>query len=56
MADLFSQQELDEIQRRAEELASENESDAGLRAALQLFAEAARNLNAKVGAAEQGIT
>ena len=49
MADLFSQEELQEIERRAHELATEHESDAGLRAALQLLAEAAGNLIPKVG-------
>ncbi|MDP8910460.1 MAG: hypothetical protein M3M94_00145 [Actinomycetota bacterium] len=48
MAELFSPQELEEIERRAHELASEHESDAGLRAALQLLAEAAGNLLPKV--------
>jgi hypothetical protein len=55
VAELFSRQELEDISERANDLASENESDPGLRAALQLFAEAAANLSAKVGAAEQNL-
>jgi hypothetical protein len=49
MAEHFTQEELQEIQDRANELAREQESDPGLRAALQLLAEAAGNLIPKVG-------
>ena len=52
MADLFTQQELEEIQRRASQLASEREDDASLRTALQLLAEAAGNLIPKVTSVE----
>ena len=52
MAELFTQQELEEIQERAMQLASEREDDASLRTALQLFGEAAGNLIPKVTAAE----
>ena len=48
MAELFTSQELEELQQRATELASEHESDAGLRSALQLLAEAAGNLVHKI--------
>ena len=48
MAELFSERELEEIQRRATELASQYEDDASLRTALQLLAEAAGNLIPKV--------
>ena len=44
VAELFTQQELEELQRRASELATEHEADAALRVALQLFAETAGNL------------
>ena len=56
MADLFSQQELEAIQQRASELATQHEADAGLRAALQLLAEAAGNLIPKIPAAEASST
>jgi hypothetical protein len=49
VADQFSEDELKAIEKRAAELAHEQESDASLRAALQLFAEAAANLATKVG-------
>ena len=48
MAELFTQEELQEIQDRAMELAHEQEQDASLRAALQLLAEAAGNLVPKI--------
>ena len=51
MADLFTSQELEQLQERASQLASEYEDDASLRAALQLLAEAAGNLIPKVTAA-----
>jgi hypothetical protein len=47
--DQFTEDELKAIEKRALELAHEQESDASLRAALQLFAEAAANLATKVG-------
>ena len=50
MAEPFTTEELDELARRANELAHEHESDAGLRTALLLLAEAAANLNAKIPA------
>ncbi|MBA3365886.1 MAG: hypothetical protein H0U03_08895 [Actinobacteria bacterium] len=53
MAELFTQEELESIQERANALATEQEGDAGLRAALQLLGEAAANLIPKVAAAEQ---
>ena len=49
MAEHFTQEELQQLADRANELATEQESDAGLRAALQLLAEAAANLIPKVG-------
>ncbi len=48
MAELFTRQELEELQQRAEELSQEHESDASLRTALQLFGEAAGNLIPRV--------
>ncbi len=45
---MFTQAELEELQERATELAHEYESDAGLRAALQLLAEAAGNVVPRV--------
>jgi hypothetical protein len=48
VAELFTQQELQELQQRAQELAQEHESDASLRAALQLLGEAAGNLIPRV--------
>lgn len=50
MAELFTAEELEAIRDRAHELATDEE-DAGLRAALQLFGEAAENLIPKVRAA-----
>ena len=50
MAERFTSEELEQLQQRATELAHEQESDAGLRAALQLLAEAAGNLSAKIPA------
>ena len=47
MAELFTQQELEEIERRANTLATEQD-DARLRTALQVLEEAAANLRAKV--------
>ncbi len=52
MAELFSQEELEGIQQRATELASELEADASLRTALQLFAESAGNLIPKIPGAD----
>ena len=52
MAEMFSVKELRELQERAEELAHEHESDAGLRAALQVLGEAAANLNTKLPGAD----
>ena len=49
VAERFTQEELQQLQDRAHELAQDQESDAGLRAALQLLAEAAGNLIPKVG-------
>ena len=49
MAERYTQEELQQLQDRAHELAQDQESDAGLRAALQLLAEAAGNLIPKVG-------
>jgi hypothetical protein len=51
VSDLFTSQELEELQERALRLASEYEADASLRAALQLLAESAGNLIPKVTAA-----
>ena len=48
MAELFTREELEELQQRAQELATEHESDASLRAALQLLGEAAGNLLPRV--------
>jgi hypothetical protein len=48
VADLFTKAELEELQTRALELADEHSTDAGLRAALQLFGEAAGNLIPRV--------
>ena len=48
MPEQFSPQELEELERRANELAVSNEADAGLRAALQAFAETAGNLAIKI--------
>ena len=48
MADLFSTEELEQLQDRASALASQYEDDASLRTALQLLAEAAGNLIPKV--------
>ena len=45
---MFTQAELEELQQRATELAQEHESDASLRAALQLLAEAAGNVVPRV--------
>jgi hypothetical protein len=45
---MFTQSELEELQRRALDLAEENSTDAGLRAALQLLGEAAGNLVPRV--------
>ena len=45
---MFTQQELQELQQRAQDLAQEHESDASLRAALQLLGEAAGNLIPRV--------
>jgi hypothetical protein len=44
----FSPDELEELERRANELAVSNEADAGLRTALQAFAETAANLAVKI--------
>ena len=49
LAEAFTEEELKALEARALELAHEQESDASLRAALQLFAEAAANLATKVG-------
>ena len=51
MAELFTQEELQQIQDRAMELAHEQEQDASLRSALQLLGEAAGNLIPKVATA-----
>ena len=51
MAELFTQEELQQLQDRAMELAHEQEQDASLRSALQLLAEAAGNLVPKVATA-----
>ena len=49
MAEPFTQTELHELQDRANDLATnDSESDASLRTALQLFAEAAGNLIPKL--------
>jgi len=52
VAEPFTEDELKALEERALELAHEQESDASLRAALQLFAEAAANLAPKVGEPE----
>jgi hypothetical protein len=49
VAEPFSPDELQELHDRAMELASEQESDASVRTALQLFAESAANLMPKIG-------
>jgi hypothetical protein len=46
VAEPFTNDELEEIERRAMELASEQE-DAGMRTALQVLGEAAANLRIK---------
>ncbi len=51
VAEPFSQEELQELQDRAMELAQEQEQDASLRTALQLLGEAAGNLIPKVATA-----
>jgi hypothetical protein len=48
VAEMFTQAELQELQQRAQDLAQEYESDASLRAALQLLGEAAGNLIPRV--------
>jgi hypothetical protein len=48
MAEAFTAEELERLRQRADELATDHETDAGLRAALQLFAEAAGNLAIKL--------
>ena len=48
MPDSFTREELDDIERRARELSTEPETDAGLRAALQLLAEAAANVGSRI--------
>ncbi len=45
---MFTQEELQEIQERANELAQGDETDASTRTALQLLAEAAGNLVPRV--------
>jgi hypothetical protein len=55
MAEMFTKEELEQIQDRANELANVNETDASLRTALQLFAESAGNLIPKIGAVERDI-
>ena len=47
MAELFTHQELEEIEQRSHALATEQD-DASLRTALQVLGEAAANLRAKV--------
>ncbi len=49
MAELFTNQELTEIEQRAQQLAVEQE-DASLRTALQVLGEAAANLRVKLPA------
>jgi hypothetical protein len=49
VAELFTQEELEAIHARANELASQYEDDASLRTALQLLAEAAANVVPKLG-------
>ena len=53
MAEMFTQEELQELQDRSNELASANDADASLRTGLQLLAEAAANLIPKIGAVER---
>ena len=48
VAEMFTQAELEELQQRAQDLSQEHESDASLRAALQLLGEAAGNLIPRV--------
>ena len=48
VAEPFTSEELMELQERAMDLSHEQESDAGLRSALQLLAEAAGNLANKI--------
>jgi hypothetical protein len=48
MAKRFTQEELEEIRDRANELAIEQDQDASLRTALQLLAEAAGNVVPKI--------
>ena len=52
MEELFTRDEVEEIRDRAFALAGEYESDASLRAALQLLGEAADNLVPKVAPRE----
>jgi hypothetical protein len=49
VAEPFNPDELQELHDRAMELAQDQESDASLRTALQLFAESAANLMPKIG-------
>ena len=48
----FTQEELVEIERRARELSTAHDTDAGMRAALQLLAEAAGNVASKLTASD----
>lgn len=48
MADLFTREELKQIEERAYELSQEHGDDPSLREALQLLAEAARNVQPKL--------
>jgi len=52
VAEQFTGEELEELEKRANELAVEHESDASMRAALHLFAEAAGNLVPKLTTSE----
>ncbi len=53
MADQFTAEELQEVERRAHALSTAQETEAGMRAALQLLAEAAGNVASKLPPADE---
>ena len=52
MAELFTREELEELERRARELAHDYDDEPSLRESLQLLAETAANLVPKLGMAK----
>ena len=54
MADLFTHEELKELEDRAYELAQQHDDDPSLRQALQLLAEAARNVQPRLPSDSRG--